>query len=187
MKKLQGYIGIAIAVLCATFLFAPVESSILFYSKNVQITPLDRLPASYIIRYLDHNYDIYNSAQKYRACQRANRNTCEIVFSNFKSAYELLLNQSKDLQDYAFNRYITKNNSLDSMFYAKLAAAAVSYSTSKIKSRIAAEIYVINLFTIILIFTLIFLRKAIGKMVIYPVLLAYKLTLSTTRKVHEKI
>lgn len=186
MRKLHGYIGIAITAICAIYLFTPAESSIFFHSQNVKITALDRLPSSQIVRALDPNYDVYNSAQKYSACQLTSK-ACEIVFKNFERSHELLLNESQEFQNYSYEQYIKKNDSLDAQFLSKLAEAAVSHATPKIRSRIAAEIYTVNFFALILLVAFIFLRREIGKTAIYPIHLAYKLTLATARKAHEKI
>lgn len=170
MEKFFGYVGVLVAVLFSYLLLFPVDSSPYFYRENPRINFLDRLPASYLVRSFDNKYDIYKSAKKYEACLTLKApSECAISFSDFGSSYQTLLAGSAAFYESERERYHAGVKEIDGEFNSEMAAAAVSYSNSGVRQELSMKIYIVNLASLFLVMSVIFFRRKVGKVVMYPI------------------
>lgn len=189
MEKLNGYIGVLLAILLSYVFFFPMDSS--FDRKNSKISKLDELPASFIVKANDESYDIYSSAKEYELCVSIRSEaSCEISFRDFSAAYTFLLKHSKKFYEFELQRHEKGIKIRDEEFYKKMAIATTSYSNEYIKRDLAFKFYAANVIVLVLILTILLCRRIVGRCIVFPFLAAKKIISILFRVIvhtHKKI
>ena len=189
MEKLNGYIGVLLAILLSYAFFLPMSPS--FDGKKVKISRLDELPASFIVKANDESYDIYSSAKEYELCVFIkSESNCDISFRDSSAAYAFLLKHSEKFYDFELQRYENGIKIRDEGFYKEMAVAAISYSNKDIKRDLSLKFYAANVLVLILILIILLYRRKVGRCIIFPFLIAKKIVLILFRIIvsaHNKV
>lgn len=189
MEKLNGYIGVMVAISLFYVFFLQMDSS--FDRKNSKISKLEELPASLIVKANDESYDIYSGAKEYELCISIQaESNCRISFRDFGTAYAFLLNHSETFNNFELQRYGEGIKNLDEHFYKEMAVAAIGYSNKGIKRDLALKFYTANVLVLIFILAILLFRRKVGYCIVFPFLIAKKIILILFRIIvhtHNKV